>query len=540
MKSEENLSIIQVMKNDLVRKNILNMIPSIYDIYNLSMTSRQIASLIEGEIIKRNMMMYSDFQRITIKIKEGIRSKSNVYSLEDIEFEKDEYSCETLNEVNQFIGETIHQDNRISFIICNFVDKIKKREQLLFIKKLIRKMNLNMELRKNSTILNLWVDFSCDHYMILHALSFMNHENIRRIELSQNVFLSNYCSSDNNKNLNTTLFDGFPKFHELLIYGSLAVDNYNNLIENKNIIDVVLKELSSRKNATLILKLSDWGYHEIAQYIHMVLEIADKYDIKVKYDGDFISLLLCTKNNCLDIVEESINFPIKDFIFSVSITIENVKFFINCMKNLQHFKNLETLELKFMLFDIQKDFRKMNRLKLTYLSLQSCGKLKNVKFDFSDYLTEEDTSKIEIFKNNLENISSLMPNSIERVTIFNGFDLCKETTNIINKFMGDIKVLVVDGVSYKDEDCLNIFKNLRTFISFQNLPIQIPNTVDFLFIAHRDSWINTKENSMDKELLTTYSKKFSKKLQYLDDEYIFFNDIKKWNIYKKLFQEIYY
>uniref|UniRef100_A0A0K0F493 F-box domain-containing protein n=1 Tax=Strongyloides venezuelensis TaxID=75913 RepID=A0A0K0F493_STRVS len=540
MKSEENLSIMQIMKNDLVRKNILNMIPSFYDIYNLSITSKQIASLIEGDIIKRNMMMYSDFQRITIKIKEGIKNKSNVYSLEDIEFEKDEYSCETLSEVNQFVGETIHQDNRISFIICNFVDKIKKREQLLFIKKLLRKINLNMELRKNSTILNLWVDFSCDNYMILHALSFMNHENIRRIELSQNVFLSNYCSNDKNKNLNTRFFDGFPNFHELLIYGSLAVDNYTNLMENKNIIDVVLKELSNRKNATLILKLSDWGYNEIAQYIHMVLEIANKYNIKVKYDGDFISLLLCTKNNCLDIVEDSINFPIKDFIFSVSITIENIKFFVTCMKNLQHFKNLETLELKFMPFDIQKSNQKMNRLKLTSLSLQSCDKLKNVKFDFSDYLTEEDTSKTEIFKNNLENICPLMPKSIERATIFNGFDLCKETANIFNEFMENINVLVMDGVSYKDEDCLNSFKNLRTFISFQNLPIKIPTTVEFLFIAHRNSWINTNESSMDKELLTTYSKKFSKKLQYLDDEYIFFNDIKKWNIYKKLLQEIYY
>uniref|UniRef100_A0A0N5BSY4 F-box domain-containing protein n=1 Tax=Strongyloides papillosus TaxID=174720 RepID=A0A0N5BSY4_STREA len=529
MVTKNDSTLLELMEIGLIRKKILRKIISFHDICNLAKTCSQMNFIIQHEKIKRSFMCYEDKQIVEIKINENFQSDLGIPELEDIEFEKYNNSFQRINDLKLFHGEAICLKSCIIFYIHDVVEDFDKKERLLFVKRLVEELNFNSEIRKSTKILNFNIDSFDNHDIILHSLCYINHSNIRRIEVPDTIFTGDKSKYDK---LKCNIFENLPKFHELVIYATPSVDTCRRLVENKSIIEKVLKELSKKKNATLILGNLYHYYNKIISFADIFIEITRKYKIRIKCSVNFNCNRLFNRScrNCSN--EVCIFYPIKELVTSLKFESENFDKLFNVMKNWQYFTNLELLELSVSNIDINKCFEKVNVSNCSLL-LKECTKLRKIKLNLNISYNESDESKIQTVHNNLEFLIQLMPNTIQTLELINIADLTNNLSNLINKYMQNIKILIMDHVSFKDSDCLISFKNLECFILNENCIVQIPKNIKLFGIGHRNSKINNNS-----EIINIYTKKYSKCLKSMNDQYIFFNEIKYWDMYKNLIHDI--
>uniref|UniRef100_A0A0K0EM00 Protein-serine/threonine phosphatase n=1 Tax=Strongyloides stercoralis TaxID=6248 RepID=A0A0K0EM00_STRER len=534
MENKSNFLFCDLIEIDLIRKKIFQKISSFNDICNLGKTCSQMDFIIKHDKIKKSFMCYEDKQIVEIKIKKKFQNDYNIYDLENIEYEKYNNSNGRIDKFKIFYGETICLKSSINCYIDDVVDDFEKNERLLFIKKLVNELNFNHKIRKRTKILTFTIDSFDNHDIILHMLSYICHNSVRRIEVPDSIFTT---SKDKYDELNFNIFENLLKFHELVIYTTSSMDTYKKLLENKSIIDRILQHLAKKENITIILENLYHHQNKIKSYVEIFSEITKKYNIKLKCNVKYNCSGLFNRSckNCLDKI---CTFdPIKEYVTSIKFENGNFANLLNIINNWQYFINLETLELSILNNDIKKWFEE-NNISIDSSLLKNCTKLQKVKLNLRSSLHEKNIIKIKEVHNNLVFLGSLMPNTVQVLELINIPDLDNDIGNLLNSFMKNIKILIMNRISFKSFDFLNNFKNLKCYVSNDNWIIEVPNTIQLLGIGHKNNERKYNHMPTNNEIINIYSKKYSKFLKSLNDQYIFFNDIKYWNIYKNLIQNI--
>uniref|UniRef100_A0A0N5BMK0 F-box domain-containing protein n=1 Tax=Strongyloides papillosus TaxID=174720 RepID=A0A0N5BMK0_STREA len=517
--------------NGLIRSKIIKTIHSFNDIGNLSKTCRLMKYYIDKEKIDRKMLCYEDFQSVGSKLKENPPESMNESDLKYIEFETTNDSNEKLSRVRQFPGDTILYKNRVVLYLNDPLEGFRENELEIFFKKLLEEVNLGDKLREDAEILELLTSFPDNEYLVLELLRYIKHDKIKVIQISLDAFVS---SRDQYRRLNSDIFSGLPEFNELAIYDPSTDEDYNEIMESRETVEQVMKFLSKRKDATLDLLGLFWDY-ELDDFITMLIEMAKKYKIKVKYRFD--SCFPCHDSRNPFFSLENFNSPLFECGWDISIIISSGEQFCNFIGNLKHFKNLEKLQIRFGLFDIKEFLTRIGKLNCPNLSLKKCKKLKSIAIEseatYMNYM--EDDQYITMALENLMYLSSIMPPTIERLELSNFWRMAKETTTILSENMPNINFIVNESSLFNDPDCLTAFSNLQVYISHENNTVKIPETVKLFVLAHRS--IDDNDRPMTQELIKNYFQKFSKCLHNGKDEYIFFNNVRCWNTYKKIVQE---
>uniref|UniRef100_A0A0N5BS55 F-box domain-containing protein n=1 Tax=Strongyloides papillosus TaxID=174720 RepID=A0A0N5BS55_STREA len=540
METAKSLTFLDIMRINLIRKIILSKISSFTDISNLAKTCKFIYFRFQKEAIIKNMITFNDFPQLTIEKKDKNLEYSPSIALQNIEFLHNTKLRERLNIVEKFFGEVILNENCIFFTLNQRIQKFKDSDSALIAEKLKEEISfLNDSIRKNAKFLHLRIaNTKCSHHLMLQLLSFMNHQNIKRITIPLSCFIYENTSS---YKLRENIFEGFPKLCELKILVNFETSNslltISKLTKHINIIEHVLKDLGKRKGATLIFEVPDCGYCKMESYVQMIFEIASIYKIKIKTNVKCMIPPYDKRNQIIRPPESCALFPIRENVTSVKENICNFKVFYNTFKILQTFKNLESLELSLLVFDIENEINDGDELLCDILSLKNCKMLKELKLYFANSPTRLDIYEKEIFLNNLKFICSLMPNTVKCLELINIFDLTQEITKVMSEIMPNIEIIISDTVIFKDPNCLDNFKNIKGFISFDIPNINIPSIVELLAIKHNNNVLIDNSYPMNHELVKTYSKKFSKTLHDKDGNFIFFNDIINWNMYKSIVQK---
>uniref|UniRef100_A0A0N5BCV2 F-box domain-containing protein n=1 Tax=Strongyloides papillosus TaxID=174720 RepID=A0A0N5BCV2_STREA len=537
---DDKLSILDILGVGIVRKQVLNKLYSFMDINNLTKSCKWINFYIYNDKIRRNMFCFTDFPKITIRVKDGNVANPIMPSLEDIEFRKDEESLKVLNEGENFLGEAIVKKDQILLYINNYIENVREGDYELFIRKFVQEMDINRPIRKTATILDFGVP-SCNrhniqynHHMILYALSYMHHENITRVVVPTYSFMSD---SIKYRELRHNIFNGFPKLHELVIYGSLLETDYTKLINNRSTFENILRELATKENATLVLVHLNREIYPVFNFVRMVMEMAERYNIKVKCDAES---LIDPRKEIVSSNERYSFISIADIITSVKCSIGNPKIFINFMKNVQFLRNLETLDLSYRIMDIERSCKTNSDLDAGFISFKHCKKLRKIKLKLAESFDSNYGFKNDKLLNVIKFIISLMPTSVEILELWHVYNINEEFTGAINDFLPNIKVLRTFDVSYKDPECLGSFKNLQALLLCDNYPTKVPDTVKLLALKYLNKEDDDEESMFaNQALLECYSKKFTKSLQDIDGTHIFFNNIGHWDMYKRAFWNIF-
>ncbi|CEF64780.1 Hypothetical protein SRAE_1000303300 [Strongyloides ratti] len=482
MDTKKPPTFLSVLNNGLVRKELIEVIPSFTDLYSLSLTCRQLALNFESNFVKKNLEVFDDIHDLKIEKNKNYNPRVDTEELAYALFCTHERSYKLLCNANGFVGEALFQNNHVAYNMDNFTDNIPKSKKLVFYRRVAREMALGLRLRKNATILKLWINFCIDNEVILHVLRFLEHENVKRIEMSLNCFI-NYSLPGEHTYEN--IFDGFPKFHILVISGLICLEDYDKVSKKSEKLSVVIGALAKRHNPVLMINVTEWKEKKIKEYFIAVAKIGISKGVKVKVDAELFAPLIVKKPNCIQEIESLYSLPICGLLTKVTLEIENFKSFVIAMENIKHYTNLEILTIQFSPFDFKR-----------------CAALKG-NFDFQSLSIKTKKS-----------CSSLMPDNVKRFTLFTGFDLTKQTTSVLNEAMGNIETVIMEAVSFKDLDCLTNFSNLRYLILRQNLPVEIPRTVEFLFVGHDKSWMNRKKMDVNKQLIKVYSERFFKQITY--------------------------
>uniref|UniRef100_A0A0K0E6F1 F-box domain-containing protein n=1 Tax=Strongyloides stercoralis TaxID=6248 RepID=A0A0K0E6F1_STRER len=526
MENGKGVSFINLMGINLIRKNIFEKIPSVKDISSLSKTCRLMYFYVRSSKFSKETMWFKDLQ--TIKIKPNNENIGNLkpLKLKDIVFENDGNIFKVSEGAKCFFGETVPFWNCITFNICNYVMKFKKRDCDSIIKKLVKEMDINCSLRKDARILNFLIRSNNNHHMILHALSYMKHDNIVTIVLPATIFMSD---SFHDNQLENNIFKGFPNLCEISIVTALNVNNYNDSKINENIIDIVLKEFSKKKNAKILLSDSDFAYENSPILIDIILKVAAKYQIKFTCNGYYLFNKI---NQFVCPVEEG-NLKIGELLTDVSLSFSSSITFPETMKKLQSHVNFEKLKLQFHFFNIQEILNKLNKINYGSISLKNCINLKDVQFIFSDYsIIFNSYDKYEMIRQislqNIKCLATLMPNNVEKLELWYIYGMTQELAGVLNKYMPKIKILKTYKVTSNDCDWLKAFKNLQVYIYYGNNLIEVPSTVKVLNIRNSDIYGNGNEECIGKEVINNYSAKFSKCIKNGSNDYIFFNNLEDW------------
>uniref|UniRef100_A0A0N5BV65 F-box domain-containing protein n=1 Tax=Strongyloides papillosus TaxID=174720 RepID=A0A0N5BV65_STREA len=538
MEAEKNLTFLKLMEINLIRKSILARIKTFEDIQSLTKTCRLLNFYIQNDLIRKQILWIKDEQYVTIKVEDDFHGDSNMLYSNGIEFISKASNHDVLNGEINFNGEIVSSANCIFVQIKDATQNYRREKNELFFWNLAKEIKLNLKGRKNATTIDFTGSFSNNSSTILNALCYMEHENIRKIKVPKNIFMSDYNGYDI---LSCDVFKGFPNLCELAIFGNINKNDFKRIVENKNVLEHVLKELSKKNNPRLVLTSTYNTYKTFIMYSHMFLNLAKKYGIEVSCNLINLLPLSDNKKSSFYSVERCSYFePISKHISSIANNIINCRVFLNVMKNSQTLTNLEMLIISFRFFDIKKGLQRMDQLNCDALSLKHCKKLKRVVLYFEGYGEKKADLRVTTFHSNLKYLTSLMPDSVERFDLVNGFELTNEITETINKYMPKIKSFTTYEVSYKDSNCLEALKNLQEFISYESLNIVIPSTVKFLAILQRSSHDNYTVKPLSQELFKTYSSRFKKHLQSTKGDNIFFNDILQWDMYKRIILGSYY
>uniref|UniRef100_A0A0N5BSZ0 F-box domain-containing protein n=1 Tax=Strongyloides papillosus TaxID=174720 RepID=A0A0N5BSZ0_STREA len=534
MKERGDLSMIEELVTvSIIRRKILEYLPSFYDISSLAKASRYIDYLIYNDNITRDILEYPDKQNIVITNKDGVFENKSRQKLRNITFVEDDKFYGRIDSARHFYGETFIKKNLITINIQNEIQKCRRKDRILFIKKLVEEMRLNCHVRKNSSTLNLTGNFFSNGYILFHTLYYMKHGNVTSIQIPIHCFMAKFRKYNG---LKSNIFKGFPKLNKLIFYNNSNINDYQDILKNKNIIKGVLRSFSRKKNPTLVIQCKE-NSCRILDYILTILHFGNKYNIKIKCDGQFLFPLFRRNSNENCSFLRCVHFPMGEITHYFYYELTNATEFFDIMLNLKCYRNLEELELKFMYSNIKESIGQFCESKSFNSPFVHCKNLKKIKFDFSEYHNEDN---FDTFSKDLEYLASLMPTTIEKIELTNANNLSTETIQVMDKYMPNIKLLIMNNGSYKDCDCLSGFQNLQAIISNKNHAIILPRSLKLLAIKNDNSQKDLNSTHIHEELVKIFSEIFKKCLHSSKEQFIFFDDIKYWDKYKCVIQRYFY
>uniref|UniRef100_A0A0N5BVA8 Aminotran_1_2 domain-containing protein n=1 Tax=Strongyloides papillosus TaxID=174720 RepID=A0A0N5BVA8_STREA len=533
------ISLINIMEVSLIRKKILEYIPSFKDIICLASTCLDLNQIIKNEKITRGVTFefYDKIDIIFAKTDDIIR-----YIGEHIDFEEESKfeDCAFLENFS-FINSGGNNDEKLNIdrFVCdntvrisftNMAREISNEEYVPFISTLSQQYNINYGERKDSRTLKLHDKESSGNCLLLiHVLSYLYHENINTIIIPVNFFsidITKYSELLNN------LFDGFPKLYKLGIHSSFNYNINHNFSHNKYAIDKIMRQLSRRKYATIHLICFNGQNPRTIDYFLVFFEIAIKYGIKVIMDET--TLLMLKKRNISDILWH-LNYPIEH---CVTHCVGKIGFLNSnlhdCFRRMRRYENLVVVSLIFK--DSLCECLLEEELK-TLGNIQSLNNLKNViafELIFVEHSSKLSKDKMEILHKNVRYLFQLLPESVKSLRLYGIPRLNYGITRTIDRYMPNIEVLSLYNISFEVNDCLSVFKKLQALGISNNIPTKIPDNVKFFAIHTTES----TEKDIDQKLIYKYSKKFSKRLIDNKGRNIFFNDIDDFRRYRHLIQMV--
>ncbi|CEF65037.1 Hypothetical protein SRAE_1000329000 [Strongyloides ratti] len=538
MDNPKHISFVKFMEYDFVRKCLYKNVHLLTDIENLAKSTNELQYFFENDKIKKDIMWLKDDQYLSVNVEEELMQISDIPILEKITFQKDTKSSELLSTASQYHGEIILYKNQLTFDVNFNVTEITYEERTKIVEKFIEELNLNDQLRKDATTLKFINSCNQNSSMILQALSLMNHSNIKRIEIPTNTLLNDQYICRKKFPLKK-IFQGFPNLHEVSLYVPNHKCNYIDVIDEENVIAYIIKNLSRKKNATLIFNNIDPCNYSMTKSIETIYKFSGQYNVEIKVElnssfSDYYSIS--------EVFFHPIElwYSINKIVISDSHIISGPKRYIKSMIYLKFFVTLEKLMLSFNNFDIKQGIFPVYKLYPEVFSLKHFNQLKKITLYFSLSSCDGYDKMVKLFQNNLIFLGSLMPNTIEELEIINGYELSTEVTEVLHKNMPNIKVLYTNDVTFKDNDCLCSFKNLKFFISKGCPFIKVPKTVELVVVGHRYFHVSRRKQSPCQKIIKHYSERFSKYLYDITGKYIFFNDITKWSQYKFMIQNIFY
>uniref|UniRef100_A0A0K0EYY5 F-box domain-containing protein n=1 Tax=Strongyloides venezuelensis TaxID=75913 RepID=A0A0K0EYY5_STRVS len=525
------------MEVSLIRKKILDYIPSFKDILCIASTCSKLNQIIMNAKISRDII-FEFYEEINIKfakIDDIIR-----YIGDHIDFEEESTfeDCAFLenfsfnnsrgNEKENLKRDIFFCDNIVKISFTNMTRELSSEEYLSFISTLSQQYKINLEERKDSTILKLRdKERSGNCLPLLHILSYLYHENINTIIIPVNFFSIDITKHSDMLN---NLFDGFPKLYKLGIHSSFSYNTNHNFSHNKKTIDKIMRELSKKKYATIHMIYFRGHNPRNVDYFLVFFEIAIKYGIKVIMDET--TLLQLKKRNISEILWY-LNYPIEQCVTQCvgKIGLLNINLH-NCFRRIRRYENLVIFTLIFndSLCDclLKKEFKVSG-------TIQSLKNLKHVmvlELIFAEHSSKLSKDKMEILHKNFKYLFLLLPESVKNLRL-NGIPrLNYGITSTIKRYMPNIRVLSLYNVSFEVGDCLSVFKKLKVLTINDNIPTKIPDNVKF-FVIHT---IESTENDINHELINEYSKKFSKRLMDNNGRIVFFDDVNDFRRYKHQIQ----
>uniref|UniRef100_A0A0K0G1Y6 F-box domain-containing protein n=1 Tax=Strongyloides venezuelensis TaxID=75913 RepID=A0A0K0G1Y6_STRVS len=538
---DEKLSLQKLLGIKLIREKILTNLPSLHDIGNLAKCCKWMNHFIEIQPINRNMICKVDTQNISIKTKESYDRLLCDAELENIEFEKDEKSEKNLNTAKNFFGEVLFKRNTVTTNISRTLSEFRGRSYRLFVEKFAEELNIECQERKQAEKLEFFLDvyFSYNSDLILHALRFIRHDNITQISIPAGAFYSN---RNRYRQISCNIFDRFPNLKKLeILHLNFLLDNYSKILKklktNKNILKILLISLSRKDNATLVLKFFDINYKKLVDCTQMIFNIIHKYNINISVNVEVYIPMLTGGRNNISLTEKCLFYPIKENINLIYFIIQSCGEILCIMKDLQYYQNLKTLMFEFKSIQNMNEFENLSLSVTGTLSLKSNIKIKGIRFKFEKDFVITNQENLKKFLNLLTYISSLMPESVEFLKLVNVYHFNIDLARAMNQFMPNIKLLIIDCQSYADSDSFTPFKNLEALISYQIPKIDIPLNLKLLAIGNLENDVNYCD---DKKLIQSLSEKYLKRIKDSEGRYIFFNDIKLWDLYKKKLQNVFF
>uniref|UniRef100_A0A0N5BVA9 F-box domain-containing protein n=1 Tax=Strongyloides papillosus TaxID=174720 RepID=A0A0N5BVA9_STREA len=531
----EEISFINIMEISLIRRKILEYIPSFKDITCLASTCWELNKIIKNVKITRDLHFYFNdkidiaFAKIDdiVRLTEGHIDVQEESKFEDCAFmEKFNFrnnggqKDEKLN-IDKFIC-----DNTVRISLLNIYGEVSSEKYVQFITKLAQQYKINSEERRNLTILKLHDQrYGSKFNALLHVLPYLHHENINTIIIPIRFFSIDLIKYDGFLN---NLFDGFPKLYRLGIDLSFRSNIYNNFSHNKNAIDKIMKQLSKKKNASIYFYKYDGSFFRTVYYFLVFFKIAMKYGIKVTMEDR--TLLQLKERGISDILMNH-DYPLER---CVTASVNRIDFLdsssYDCFRRMRCYENLKMVSLVFSynlyLCSLEKDFKAFGDIQ----SLNNLKKVIAIELTFVKHHDGIDEDEIEIFHKNVKYLIQLLPRSVERLQLFGIPKLNYDLTRTIRRHMKNIEVLSLCNVSIEETDCLSVFKKLQVVSIRSDIPIKIPDSVKLFAIYTRES----AEQDIIKKLTNEYSKKFSKKLTDNRGRDIFFNDINDWKCYNHM------
>uniref|UniRef100_A0A0K0EWH9 F-box domain-containing protein n=1 Tax=Strongyloides venezuelensis TaxID=75913 RepID=A0A0K0EWH9_STRVS len=534
---DEKDILFELFNINLVRKTIINHIPSFSDINNLVDVCKFMNRDFEKEKIERNIFSYGDCQNIRITCGDEYDEDSDVPGLSNIEFREDILSEDLLNISRTFFGETLHDGNCVSYFIDPSIKEWKEEDHVAFVKKLVEELNLKCKTRKDINTLEFQFGFRNNvGYIIIDALSYMEHDNITRISFPVDCFT---CPSNKYNMINGNIFRGFPNLSDLSLTCPLPQCNYYDLTQHRDIFERFVQQFATIKNPTIFFKSLKHNDAMFVNNLNEIINIITRYNVKVKLGIN----IDCPRfgeqcQNCTDTM--GFFSPIKEYITTAYSTVRYHKHLLHSIRILETFKNLSELHLRFTLDDINFNFLASDGQKPGDLGLKELNSLKNVKLEYSRNLNDHDSDVLNLFYQFFEFTCSMMPRNVEILQLEHVPDMDDATARMITKYMPNIKLLKIQCLSYKESDGLDNFAQLECLISYDYCPITVPKTLKILAFEHKKYAVRRDDLIFTDSVIKSHFEEFTKRISDNKNRFILFKDICEWKLYKYVIQKYFY
>uniref|UniRef100_A0A0N5CFD0 F-box domain-containing protein n=1 Tax=Strongyloides papillosus TaxID=174720 RepID=A0A0N5CFD0_STREA len=540
MDGKKEISFEDLMKVDYVRRHILKYVMKFSDIESLAKASQRLGFLISGDRIKRDGMWIRDFPSLTVKCEQDLKRLHEIPILKRINIVKDNRFCNEVEEGSRYYGETIIGRNQTWFNIKLDIGRYIPEERVPLIQKIAGEFMLNHQLRNGVETLDF--NSKCNREqrsLLIECLTFMSHENVKRIELPGSILKNCQCLRDPNV-WTRDMFDGFPKLNEVIFCLPEKRDSYYyGSFGNGSTIKYIIKSLVKKRNGTIVfsdVRPEDDG---LIRNVEKIYGYCGRHGIKIKLTSGTeifgnIERFVTTASR------GNVRFSVDNLITRHSLSINHSTPFLKIIEIFSFYENLEELWINLVdLKIINDDIKDTCLTNLGKYSLRNCRKLKKLELQYFKDDGEHSEYTEEMLENNLIFIASLMPDTVERLKITRNFNLSSRVTDKLNEYMPNIRMLTFYNGELKDDDCLSAFKNLEIFLTWGSPSIEIPRTIQLFFIHQSYPDIHGYENA-DKEIFGKYSKRFLKYLKIGKENYVFLNDITRWSEYKRVVQEGFY
>uniref|UniRef100_A0A0N5BYX8 LRR containing protein n=1 Tax=Strongyloides papillosus TaxID=174720 RepID=A0A0N5BYX8_STREA len=136
----------------------------------------------------------------------------------------------------------------------------------------------------------------------------------------------------------------------------------------------------------------------------------------------------------------------------------------------------------------------------------------------------------------------MMPRNVEVLELIRVHDIDNVMPKTIIKYMPNIKLLMIECLSYKERNSLDNFSKLECLTSCNYCPIRIPRTLKLLaFVFVYGHWaVKSDDLVFTDNVIKSHYEKFTKRISDNSDardRYILFNDIHYWHLYKCAIQK---